>query len=53
MQVVVRRKQLFRAVVAAVSGMVCAHSTRAVIPEYTILNLSTLGGGTSEANGIN
>src|SRR6266480_2043342 len=49
----VNRKKLLRAVAAVTFGMSCVETARAVVPEYTILDLSTLGGGTSDANGIN
>lgn len=49
----VNRKKLSSAVAAAMVGIGCAHTARAVIPEYTILDLNTLGGTTSEAYGIN
>src|SRR3954463_9156499 len=53
MQVVRKRKQLFRAVAAMSLAIGSARSAHAIIPEYTILDLNTLGGTTSEAYGIN
>src|SRR4051794_26585419 len=47
------QKKLYKLIAAAVAPLACAFNTRAVIPEYTIVDLATLGGGTSEANGIN
>jgi probable HAF family extracellular repeat protein len=47
------RKQLTRVITVAILGGSWAQSTRAAIPEYTILDLNTLGGGSSEANGLN
>src|SRR3954463_11216622 len=53
MQVVRKRKQLFRAVAAMSLAIGSARSAPAISPEYTILDLNTLGGTTSEAYGIN
>src|SRR3954453_14693868 len=47
------RKKLNRAVAAVMMGIGCAQSAHAVIPEYSILDLNTLGGTTSEAYAIN
>src|SRR5437762_1554861 len=49
----VNRKKLQRAAMAALFASFCTPSARAVVPEYQILDLNTLGGTTSEAYGIN
>ena len=49
----VNRKKLSSAVAAVTIGIGCANSARGLVPEYTILDLNTLGGTTSDANGIN
>src|SRR5256885_666247 len=49
----VNRKKLFHAVAAVTFGMSGAETARAVVPEYNILDLRTLGGDWSYGQAIN
>src|SRR5438552_10628705 len=49
----VNRKKLYHAALAVTFGIGCAQTARAVVPEYSILDLNTFGGTSSSANGLN